>query len=161
MSINKHFQEFKAQGSGIWWEEVNNYCSRSRKGGWNARMAVQLLPIHLVTYVLIPQYYNVILTNGFVQQIDGFILEQLGVKGYHEFYQYKNKQGHFHPLSPSWTHFSDDPVSFWEITVSSYFISSFLVNKYSHPGLQCLLIQRLTSSIPVRTQQLPNEPSPP
>jgi hypothetical protein len=63
-------------------------------------MGVQLLPIHLAAYMLIPQHYNVILTDRFTQQVDGFILEQLGTKGFHEFYQYKNKQGSFHPLSP-------------------------------------------------------------
>jgi hypothetical protein len=124
MAINSHFQEFRAPGSGTWWEEVNNYCLREGKGGWNARMDAQLLPIHLVAYMLLPQHHDVILMGVFATQVDNFILEKLGIKGFHEFYQYKKKQGNFHPLNACWTHFSTNATPFWELAVSNQFISS-------------------------------------
>jgi len=67
MFINKYFQEFRAQGSGTWWQEVNNYCRRIGKEGWNTRITSQLLPIHLATYMLLPQHYAYILTDGFME----------------------------------------------------------------------------------------------
>jgi hypothetical protein len=86
MAINAHFQIYRVQGSGPWWEQVNDYCIRIGKGGWTARMEAQLQPIHLVAYMLLPENHGIILTNSFAAQVDAFILERLGIQGFHEFY---------------------------------------------------------------------------
>ena len=67
MALNTHFQEHRKLGNGSFWGDVENYCARIGRGGWNARMEAQLLPIHLVAYMLLPQNYSVVLTQRFAE----------------------------------------------------------------------------------------------
>ena len=84
ITLDSHFQAFRKAGSGTWWQEINNYYERVRRGRWNFRMEQQLLPIYFVAYMLLPQNHAVILGDRFMKMVDDFILVKCGQKGFYQ-----------------------------------------------------------------------------
>jgi hypothetical protein len=128
ITLNGHFQEFRKASSGTWWQEINNYCTRVGRGGWNDRCKQQVLPIHLAAYILLPVNHDALLTAELQKEADDWVMEKTGPKGFHQWYQYRKKQGTFGPLNNCWLHFADNASAFWEISVSGAFISSWFSN---------------------------------
>ncbi len=123
IALNAHMQKFRAPGYGPWWQEVENYCSRVGKGGWEYRMEQQLQPIHLAAFILCPEKHAEQLTPGFQEKANMYILEHAGQRGFNQWCQYRRKEGNFNPTRPCWEHFSHRAEQFWEISICYSFFS--------------------------------------
>ena len=61
-------------------------------------MRVQLLPIHLVVSLLLPEHIGNDLSPRFARECDEFILNRIGQIGFQQWYQYRKKERAFGPL---------------------------------------------------------------
>jgi hypothetical protein len=82
MELNSHLQTYRQPGSTTWSQDIDDYCNRAGLGGWEDRIKKQLLPVHLVAYLLIPENQGAKLVDNFNEQADDYILNRCGNKGY-------------------------------------------------------------------------------
>ena len=119
IDLQSHISKYSQPGSSPWWEDIKAYKERVGTGGWEDRMRKQLLPVHLAAYMLTPANREMELTPKFMQELEDYILERIGIKGYEQWMQYHGMTGEFNPVKTCWTRFATSPKLFWLSSVSN------------------------------------------
>jgi hypothetical protein len=117
-AIHDHIKESSAPG-GAFSDDIYDYFHRAGIGGWQDRMDKQLLPMHIVAFLLLPvnrSSWKDILP-GQLERAETYIYDRLGTPGYNEWSNYLEQSGSlFNVTKPCWNHV-DDPKMFWRRAV--------------------------------------------
>ncbi|KAF7926467.1 hypothetical protein EAE99_005662 [Botrytis elliptica] len=113
IDINAHFQRFRVEGTSPFSYDIENYCLRAGRGGWNLRMNIQLQSIHIAAYILNPLNFNAPLIPSFEQKLEAYIRELLGELEFTNFLVFRRQSDQFNITKPCWE--TTNSNIFWEI----------------------------------------------
>jgi hypothetical protein len=118
IKLNSHLQQFREPGSFSWWQDVDAYCNRIGQGGWQDRIDKQLLPIHLVAYLLTPEHRETILMPALMMKAEKYVQDHCGDTAYGQWVDYLTAEGCFNLQQACWTRYKANPKLFWKSSVS-------------------------------------------